>query len=98
MYAKCCLSQPLNAQETIMSTRPNGFTYAKEFVGNLRGESEPVPVRVNTRLRVAMKWTTREVQEHKGRTQCVPQYIPGHGADLPLHPSLQAMGRHYFSW
>ena len=81
-----------------MSSPSNDFTYAKEFVGNLRGRLEPVPVRVDTRLRVEMELTQREVQEHKGRAHCVPQYLFGHGGELPLHPSLQALGRHYFTW
>jgi hypothetical protein len=81
-----------------MSSQRNEFTYAKDFVGNLHGETEPVPVRVNTRLRVDTDLTAFEVQEHKARAQSKPKYIPGHGGELPLHPSLQAMGRHYFRW
>ncbi len=81
-----------------MSSPSNEFIYGKELVGNLRDGSESLTARVHTRLRVTTKLTTREVQEHKGRAHCVPTYIFGHGADLPLHSSLQALGRHYFTW
>jgi hypothetical protein len=76
----------------------NEFTYARDFVGNLREEPDPVPVRVTTRLRIESGLTALDVQEHKTRAQSMPQYVPGHGGELPLHPSLQAMGRHYFKW
>ena len=42
----------------------NDYTFAKEFVGNLRAESDPVPARVNTRLRVMTEETAREVREY----------------------------------
>lgn len=80
-----------------MSSPRSGYAYAKEFVGNMRAESEPVPVRVNTRLRVMTPETAREVQKY-GHMNEVPQYEIGSGGELPLHPSLQAMGRHYFEW
>jgi hypothetical protein len=76
----------------------NDFTYGKEIVGNLWDGPQSVSARVHTRMRVTTDLTAREVQEHKGRTHCVPTYIFGHGGELPLHPSLQALGRHYFTW
>ena len=75
----------------------NDYTFAKEFDGNLRTESDPVPVRVTTRLRMMSKETAREVREHSMDLKGVPLYVFG-GGNLPLHPSLQAMGRHYFTW
>jgi hypothetical protein len=81
-----------------MSNQRNEFTYEKEFVGNLRAQSEPVPVQVNTRLRVELDLAPREIQEYKTRAACVPQYVFGQCAELPLHPSLQATGRHFFNW
>jgi hypothetical protein len=81
-----------------MSSPSNEFINGKELVGNLCDGSESLTARVHTRMRVTTKLTTREVKEHKGRADCVPTYIFGHGAELPLHPSLQAMGRHYFTW
>jgi hypothetical protein len=81
-----------------MSSPSNEFVYGKELVGNLRDGSQLVPARVHTRLCVTTKLTTREVQDHKGRTHCVPTYIVGHGGELPARPDLQALGRHYFKW
>lgn len=81
-----------------MSSPSDEFTYGKDFAVRLRGEKEPVTVRVNTRLRVVMDLTSSEIQEHKGRVPCVPQYIFGHGGELPRRASIQALGRHYFTW
>jgi hypothetical protein len=90
-----CLDRKVT--EVFMSSPQDEFTFAKEFVGNLRGKSEPVPVRVNTSLRVMTEETVREFQEYI-RPGGVSLYISGLGKELPLHPILQAMGRHYFSW
>jgi len=77
---------------------PNEYAYAKQFVGNLRRQSEPVPVHLTTRLRVMTKETAREVRQYNDRIfDTPPQYVFG-GGSLPLHPSLQAVGRHYFTW
>jgi hypothetical protein len=89
---------PREIPEVAMSSPSNEFTYGTELVGNLRDGSQSVPARIHTRVRVTTELTAREVQEHKGRAHCVPVYIFGHGAELPLHPSLQALGRHYFTW
>ena len=40
-----------------MSSYGNEFEYAKQFAGNLRGQSKPVPVRVETRLRTNTELT-----------------------------------------
>lgn len=76
----------------------NDFTYARQFNGNLRAESEPVPVKVTTRLRVMTENTASEIKKYSSTAfDKAPQYVFG-GGNLPLHPSLQAMGRHYFTW
>jgi hypothetical protein len=75
----------------------NDYTFAKEFVGNLRAESDPVPVRVNTRLHVMTEETAREVREYISGATGTPRYVFNGGGDLPLHPSLHAFGRHYFN-
>jgi hypothetical protein len=90
--------QPAKNLEGPMSSPSNEFTYGKELVGNPSDGSQSVSARVYTRLRVTTDLTAREVQEHKGRSHCVPTYIFGHGGELPIHPSLQAQGRHYFTW
>jgi hypothetical protein len=76
----------------------NDYTFAKEFVGKLRAASDLVPVRVNTRLRVMTEETAREVREYISGATGIPRYVFNGGGDLPLHPSLQAFGRHYFNW
>ena len=83
-----------------MSYQSNEYTYTKQFVGNLRTESEPVPVRVDTKLRVRMDMAAREVEEYKSRAHgAPPKYMFG-GRNFPLHRSLKktAVGRHYFTW
>lgn len=82
-----------------MSPQWNEFAYAREFNGNLRAESEPVPVKVATRLRVMPENTSNEIRRYSSQVfDNVPKYVVGSGGSLPLHPSLQAVGRHYFTW
>lgn len=76
----------------------NDFTYARQFNGNLRAESDPVPVKVTTRLRVMNESTATEIRKYSSQAfDKAPLYVFG-GGSLPLHPSLQATGRHYFTW
>jgi hypothetical protein len=84
--------------EVIMLPNGNEYTYAKQFEGNLRGSSEPVPVRLNTSLRMMSQEMVRELQKLDHRTSGAPQYVFVRRDDLPLHPSLQATGLHYFEW
>jgi hypothetical protein len=82
----------------ITMSNPNEYAYAKQFVGNLRTRSNPVPVQVTTRLRVMSQHTAAEVRKYNSQAfDTAPQYVFG-GGSLPLHPSLQAVGRHYFTW
>ena len=76
----------------------NEYAYAREFEGNLRADSRPVPVKVTTRLRVLSDNSADEIQKYGSHVfDTAPEYSLGEGK-LPLHPSLQAMGRHYFTW
>lgn len=76
----------------------NDFTYARQFNGNLRVQSEPVPVKLTTRLRVMNKGTEDQMRKYSSPAfDKAPVYVFG-GGNLPLHPTLQAMGRHYFTW
>jgi len=80
----------------------NKYEYAKEFEGDLHSASEPVPVRVKTSLRVMSKEDALQAWIHR-LPYGVPQYTfkAGEtkvGDQLPLHPSLEAIGRHYFTW
>jgi hypothetical protein len=81
-----------------MSSPSNDYTFAKQFVGNLRGQSDPVPVQVDTTLRIMTEETAREVREYISEAKCVPRYVFNGATNLPLHPSLNAYGRHYFTW
>jgi hypothetical protein len=81
-----------------MSPQSNGNTFTKQFVGNLRGQSDPVPVRVDTTLRIMTEETAREVREYISEATAVPHYVFNGATNLPLHPSLNAYGRHYFTW
>jgi hypothetical protein len=83
-----------------MPSRWNDYTYTKEFVGSLHAESEPVPIEVNTRLRIMSDETAREIRKHKNRhCDAPPRYEFSGGENLPLHPCLlAASGRHYFEW
>ena len=79
-------------------SNPNEYAYAKEFEGNLRIDSQPVPVKVTTRLRVMRDSSADEIGEYSSHVfDRAPEYSFGEG-DLPLDSSLQAVGRHYFTW
>ena len=79
-------------------SNPNEFAYAKQFEGNLSADSQPVPVKVTTRLRIMNEISAEEIRRYSSHAfDKAPQYVFG-GGNLPLHPSLQAMGRHYFTW
>lgn len=78
-------------------SNPNEYPYAKEFEGNLRADP-PVPVKVTTRLRVMTDKTGDEIRKYSSHAfDSAPEYSFG-GGNLPLDPSLQATGRHYFTW
>ena len=83
-----------------MSSQWNDYTYEMEFDGSLHAESEPVPIRVNTLLRIMSETITLAAQKHKNRHyNAAPRYEFSGGANLALHPSLlAAYGRHYFEW
>jgi hypothetical protein len=79
---------------------PNGneFAYAGHFHGNLRGTSDPVPARVHTSLRIMSREMVEELQKLDHRVSGAPQYVFVRRDGLPLDPSLQATGLHYFEW
>jgi hypothetical protein len=84
--------------EVIMSPNGNDYTYAKQFEGNLRGSSEPVPARLNTSMRVMSQEMVQELLKLDHRSSAAPLYVFVRRDGLPLHPSLQATGLHYFEW
>ena len=76
----------------------NEFAYAKQFDGNLKADSQPVPVKVATRLRVMNQQCAEEIRKYSDHAfDKAPVYVFG-GGNLPLSPNRQAMGRHYFTW
>jgi len=81
-----------------MSPNGNEYTYAKQFEGNLRGSFEPVPARLNTSLRMMSPEMVQELLKLDHRSSGAPQYVFMRRDNLPLHPSLQASGLHYFEW
>jgi hypothetical protein len=84
--------------EVTMFSPSEGFAYTQQFDGNMPAHSEPVPLKVTTRLRVMPESTANEIRQYSNQAfDAPPQYVFG-GGSLPLHPSLQAMGRHYFTW
>lgn len=77
---------------------PQGNEYAKQFEGNLHSADEAVPVRVKTSLRVMSKEEALQAWIHR-LPYGVPTYTFKAGeTPLPIHPSLEATGRHYFTW
>jgi len=75
----------------------NENTYEQQFDSNLRRSPKSRPVPVTTNLRMMDQATAREVRIYAGHAGA-PQYVFDPGEDLPIHPSLRALGRHYFTW
>jgi len=42
--------------------------------------------------------TAREIKKYAHKSSHAPRYVFDCGEDLPMHPSLRALGRHYFTW
>jgi hypothetical protein len=76
----------------------NENTYTQQFDGNLRRSPKSRPVAVTTNLRLMSEQTSREVRNYAHQAQGAPLYVLDPGEDLPMHPSLRALGRHYFTW
>jgi len=76
----------------------NENTYAQHFDGSLRRSPKSRPVALTTNLHLMNEATAREVRTYARQAQGAPQYVFDPGENLPLHPSLRALGRHYFTW
>jgi hypothetical protein len=81
-----------------MTPEWNENIYTQQFDGDLRGNQESIPAHVTTNLRMMTGETAREIRKYRHHSNSVPQYVFEHGEDLPMHPSLRALGRHYFTW
>jgi hypothetical protein len=76
----------------------NENTYEQQFDSSLRRGPKSRPVPVTTNLRMMDAATAREIQVYAREAEGVPLYVLDPGEKLPLHPSLRALGRHYFTW
>ena len=79
----------------------NENTYAQQFNGSLRRGPKSRPVAVTTHLHMMNEATAREMRIYAqtGAWSAAIRFRTGDlGEDLPLHPSLRALGRHYFTW
>ena len=76
----------------------NENTYEQQFDGSLHHSPKTRPVPVTTNLRMMDEAATREIRIYARRDPGAPRYVLDPGEDLPLHPSLRALGRHYFMW
>ena len=76
----------------------NENTYTKQFDGTLRRSPKSRPVAVTTNLRLMNDSTAREVRIYAQEAAGAPRYVLDPGEELPQHPSLRALGRHYFTW
>jgi hypothetical protein len=76
----------------------NENTYEQQFDSSLRRSPKSRPVPVTTNLRMMDVATAREIGVYAREAQGAPLYVLDPGKELPLHPSLRALGRHYFTW
>lgn len=76
----------------------NENTYEQQFDGSLKRSPKARPVAVTTNLRMMTEPTAREIRHYAHQAPSAPRYVFDCGEDLPLHPSLRALGRHYFTW
>lgn len=76
----------------------NENTYARQFDGSLRPSSKSRPVAVTTQVRMMTEEAAREIRFSARQAPHAPLYVFACGANLPLNPTLRALGRHYFAW
>jgi len=76
----------------------NENAYEQQFDSSLRRSPKSRPVPVVTNLRMMDQATAREMRIYAKAGNGAQGYIFDRGEELPLHPSLRAMGRHYFTW
>ncbi|HEY2467419.1 MAG TPA: hypothetical protein VGI45_06215 [Terracidiphilus sp.] len=76
----------------------NENMYEQQFDGSLKRSPKSRPVAVTTNLRLMTKETAHEIRHYARQAPSTPRYIFDCGEELPLHPSLRALGRHYFTW
>lgn len=76
----------------------NENTYEQQFDSSLKRSPKSRPVPVTTNLRMMDRATALEVKIYAKAATGTPRYVFDPGEELPMHPSLRALGRHYFTW
>ncbi len=76
----------------------NENMYEQQFDSSLRRSPKSRPVPVMTNLRMMDQATAREVRVYANEASGSPWYEVESPEGLSIHPSLRAMGRHYFTW
>jgi hypothetical protein len=76
----------------------NENAYEQQFDSSLRRSPKSRPVPVMTTLRMMDQTTAREMRVYAKEVTGAPWYEVESRQTLPLHPSLRATGRHYFTW
>jgi len=76
----------------------NENAHEQQFDSSLRRSPKSHPVPVTTNLRMMDQASAREFRVYARQAPGAPLYVLDCGEDLPLHPSLRALGRHYFTW
>lgn len=76
----------------------NENTYSKQFDGRLQRSPKVRPVPVTINVRMMTDETAHEVSGYVSQAVGAPLYVFDCGEDLPRHPTLRALGRHYFTW
>jgi hypothetical protein len=76
----------------------NENTYEQQFDSSLKRSPKSRPVPVTTNLRMMNEASAREIRIYAHQAPSAPRYVFDCGEELPLNPSLRALGRHYFTW
>jgi hypothetical protein len=76
----------------------NENMYEQQFDSSLRRSPKSRPVPVMTNLRMMDQATAREVRVYAKEASGAPWYEDVSPEGPAIHPSLRAMGRHYFTW
>jgi hypothetical protein len=82
----------------MMKPEWNENAYEQQYDSSLRRSPKSRPVPVMTNLRMMDQANAREVMVYAKEAGGAPWYEVQPREGLPLHPSLRAMGRHYFTW
>lgn len=88
----------VEVRRVIIKPKWNENAYEQQFDSSLRRGPKTRPVPVMTNLRIMNQATLREMKVYAKEAAGASWYEVESHEDRPLHPSLRAMGRHYFTW